>query len=90
MVLSPSDEGRKVLQPSLLTIPGHHVHFPETPCDHHRVRDGVRDGAALAVINNDDTNLMIISPAFNTYSILCLSVKPGSWVPSGFIRVVVL
>ena len=49
----PSDEGREVLQPShpaTPTVPAHLVHTPETPRDHHRVRDGVRDGAGPALI----------------------------------------
>ena len=89
MVLSPSYETREVLYPAIQTIPGHPgLEAPETPRDHYCVCDGVRDGAGLAEINNDDTNLMIISPAFNPYLSLCLSVKPFSWEPSGLIKVV--
>ena len=96
MAASPTKKGRKVLQPShpaVPTIPGHHGTFPETPCDHHRVRGGVRDGAGHAVMINDDNkpndNLACIK-VFNTYSTRYLSAKLCSWVPSGLIRVVVL
>ena len=46
------DETREVLQPSLLSIPGHTGAVEETPNDQYCVSNGVRDGAGLAVINN--------------------------------------
>ena len=61
MRLSPIVEFWEVLYPSLLTIPGHPGHWiPEPTRDHHRVRDGVRDGAGIPVINRDETNLVIL------------------------------
>ena len=50
----------EVLQPSILTIPGHMFMCEETTRDHHCVRDGVRDGAGIPVINRDETNLVIL------------------------------
>ena len=58
MVVPPGDEGRKVLQPSLLPVPDHSVpdniaSLPKaSPRYQHCVSDGVRDGASIAVINN--------------------------------------
>ena len=55
MVVPPGDEGREVLQPSLLPVPGHSVSdlsVEASPRDQHCVSDGVRDGAGIAVINN--------------------------------------
>ena len=62
--MSPSDEGREVVQPSLLPVPDHSVPGAVTPRDHHCVSVGVRDGTGIAVINND-TNL-IITPQYLT------------------------
>ena len=52
MVPPPSYETREVLQPSLLSIPGHTGAVEETSNDQYCVSNGVRDGAGLAVINN--------------------------------------
>ena len=63
MVLSPGDEIREVLQPSLRPMPDHSRHSvigADTPRDHHCVSLGVSDGAGIAVINNV-TNLTITS-----------------------------
>ena len=61
MRASPIVEIWEVLQPSLLTIPGHPGHWiPEPTRDHHCVRDGVRDGAGTPVINSVKTNLVIL------------------------------
>ena len=63
MVVPPSDEGREVLQPSLLPVPGHSVSdlsVEASPCDQHCVSDGVRDSAGIAEINNV-TNIVTTS-----------------------------
>ena len=86
MVVPPSYEGREVLQPSVLTIPGHSVRGVPTPRYHHCASDGVSYGTAVSVIYNV-TNLII---TLNTYKVLYLSGKPISWVPLGLIRVVEL
>ena len=84
MITSLNVETREILLPSLYTVHGHIG--VETTRDHHCVRVGVRNGAGRALINK----LIIILTAFNTYPvILYFNRKPGSWVLSGLIRVVV-
>ena len=89
MGVPPSDERREILQPSLLPVPDNSGLGGPTTSDHNCVCDGVRDGAGLAVINNQcykhNTNL---TTAFNTYNASYLSGKPGSWLPSFLINVV--
>ena len=58
MSLPPSDERRKVLQPSLLSVPDYSGPGKATPRDHYCFSYGVRDGAGNAVINNV-TNIII-------------------------------
>ena len=60
MVVPPSDERRKVPQPSLLPVSDYSGPGVETTSDHNRVSYGVRDGAGPAVINNV-TNIIITS-----------------------------
>ena len=60
MVVSPSDQIREVLQPSLLPVPDHSVIAADSPGDHHCVSDGVRDGTGSAVIKKV-TTLIITS-----------------------------
>ena len=92
MPLSPNVETREVLLPSPDTVHGHCGEaVTVTTHDHHSVRVGVRDGAGITVRNNV-TNLIMYSllTALNTYRASCLRGKPGSCVPSGVTRVVVL
>ena len=66
-----SDERRKVLQPSLLPVPGHIVPDPpvtstisvhSATSDHYGVSNGVTDGAGLTVtVINNVTNIIITS-----------------------------
>ena len=60
MAISPGDQIREVLQPSLLPVPDHNVQGAVTPRDHHCVGDGVRNAAGIAVIDNV-TTLIITS-----------------------------
>ena len=60
MVQSPSDQIRKVLQPSLLPVPDHSTRGVATPRDDYCVSNGVRDGAVITVISNV-INLIITS-----------------------------
>ena len=89
MVFSPGVETREILLPSLDTVHGHCVAGVPTTRYHHCVSVRVRDGAGIAV-KKQCYKLNINPTAFNTYYVSYLSEKPGSWVPSGFIRVVVL
>lgn len=80
MVVPPSYEGRKVLQPSLLTVPGHSVQGVPTPRDHHCASDGVRYGTAISVIYNV-TNMIITLSMHLTLTKFYTSVRnlaPGS------------
>ena len=89
MLLSPVVERREILLPSLDIVHGHFVSgFDPTSYDHVVTVDLVRDSAGFAVINNDN-NLNTFT-LFNTDYVSYLSGKPGSCVPSGFTRVVVL
>ena len=83
MLGSSNVETREILLPSLDIVYGHSGAGARTTRDDHCV--SVRDSAGMAVIN-----LIITSLHFNTYRVSYLSWKPGSWVPSGLIRVVVL
>ena len=69
MVPPPSDETREVLQPSLLSIPGHTGAVEETPNDQYCVSNGVRDGAGLAVKNNVKNITNKNLTAFNTFTL---------------------
>ena len=88
--MPPSDERGEILQPSLLAVPDYSGQGVETTRDHYCVRDGIRDGASSTVMNivtnisNDNLT------AINTYTVVYLSGKPGSWLPSLFTNVVVL
>ena len=69
MVPPPSYETREVLQPSLLSIPGHTGAVEETPNDQYCVSNGVRDGAGLAVKNNVKNITNKNLTAFNTFTL---------------------
>ena len=91
VVVSPGVETWEILLPSMDTVHGHCSEGVATTGDHHCVSVRVRDGTGFTVINNV-TNLIILTinlTAFRTYYVEFLSGKPGSWVPSGVIRVVV-
>ena len=93
MLGSSNVETREILLPSLDIVYGHSGAGARTPRDDHCV--SVRDSAGMAVINNINIGIAVIylirtSMHFNTYRVSYLSWKPGSWVPSGLIRVVVL
>ena len=71
MVIPPSDESQKVLQPSLLPVPDHSVpdniaSLPKaSPRYQHCVSDGVRDGAGIAVINSVTVTNLIITTSLH-------------------------
>ena len=73
--------------PPLDTVDGHSVqgmvHGVFTTCYYHRVL--VRDGTGPAVIN-----IVKTAQRLTFYVVSYLRSKPGSWVPSGLTRVVVL
>ena len=80
MLAPPSDEGREILQPSLLPIPDNSGPGVKTTSDHYCVSNGVRDGTGRAVINNvTDTNIIITSlhVTLTLLHILAGSLAPG-------------
>ena len=86
MEFSPGVETWEILLPSLYSVHGHLSFGPATTCDYHCVSVRVRDATGFTVISKLNINLT----AFNTYLVSYFSIKPGSWVPSGVIRVVVV